>query len=118
MLSGFIAHNSAIKWDGLKYGVSFMGVFFYIFTNIQTAEVLALFPNADESYYAPYSPSVSALVYWFITELVFYFGVIVSNMIFLFIRSFLKNKIQLDSKIEEKEKLPQIDTISALMKLQ
>lgn len=114
MISGLIAHNGAIPWDGLKYGVSFIGVFFYIYTNIGTASILSNFPNAEVSYFLPYGPSISALVCWFVTELVFYFGVIVSNMLFILIRTFLKNKIQLDSKIDEKEKLPQIDTISAL----
>ena len=78
-------------------------------TFILTQERLVFYPIFRTLKYHIFYLTVPLYLHWYAGS-----SQIVSNMLFILIRTFLKNKIQLDSKIDEKEKLPQIDTISAL----
>lgn len=99
-----------IKTLTTKYILSFVGMMLYIYLIIKVASC---------NYYTP-TPNTSpnlvtgAVVTWFRVEMLTWFGLILSNMIFLLIRSCIKHKVDSSIYIDEGKKLPQIDTIMAL----
>lgn len=59
------------------------------------------------------SNSVLSSYVWLAIEQLVFTSLIVSNMVFLCIRSFVRHKLQLDL-IDEKRQLPNVDTLIAI----
>lgn len=74
------------------------------------ARVMFLFPQPVD-YQA--DTSSSAIFIWMTTELYTFICTIISNVLFLALRSCIHHKIQLD-KVPERKQLPAIDTIVAI----
>lgn len=85
-----------------KYLMSFGGIMCYIYAIVGIAKC---------NYYTP-SPASSpnlttgAVVTWFRVELLTWFGIIFSNMVFLLLRSCVKHKVDSSIYIDEQKKMP------------
>ena len=54
---------------------------------------------------------------WLRIEVAVSLGIVLSNILFMFFRSLFKHKVYVDDKIDERKKLPQIDTMIALQQI-
>lgn len=91
-----------IKSLTTKYMMSFFGMIAYIYAICGIATCNYYTPPPDKS------PNLTtgAVVTWFRVEMLTWFGIIISNMLFLFIRSQVKHKVDYSIYIDEKKKLP------------
>lgn len=91
-----------IKTLTAKYIMSFAGMMVYIYAIIGIAKCNYYTPSPSES------PNLTtgAVVTWFRVELLTWFGIIMSNLLFLFIRSMVKHKVDYSIYIDEQKKLP------------
>jgi hypothetical protein len=95
----FISSSDRIPWDGLKQGLSFLGMVMYVQMILEAATTMSMFTpnmlkNGDEKSRAVYL--------WLEIEQVVFMSTLFSNIIFLLIRSQIRHKLQLDS-IDEKK---------------
>lgn len=102
-----------IGYQGLKMALNFAGMLFSIYLLLKVADcnfrtpAPAFCKNLD----------TAAMVTWFRVELVLNFGIILSNVVFLFLRAIFKHKMQVDDLIDARKKTSNIDTLLALQKL-
>lgn len=91
-----------IKTLTAKYLMSFAGMMGYIYAIIGIAKCNFYTPSPRES------PNLTtgAVVTWFRVELLTWFGIILSNILFLLIRSMVKHKVDYSIYIDEQKKLP------------
>ena len=66
-------------------------------------------PNSGE-----FNTATAAIITWGRIELYVWFGIVVSNIFFMFLRSLMKPALDPTVYIDDKKKIPQIDTIIAL----
>lgn len=59
----------------------------------------------------------AAAVTWFRIELAVNIGIVLSNIIFMSARAIFKHKILVDDTLDDRKKLPQIDTMIALQRV-
>ena len=111
MVVAFVVHNERISYDGFKQSINFLGMIFYISTILSVSSSNFYFTEIEES---DLKVQTATLITWFRIELITSVGIIVSNAVFLALRSCFKHKVQLDHHIDERKKLPQVDTILAL----
>lgn len=107
----FVVHNERISYDGFKQSINFLGMIFYISTILSVSSSNFYFTQIEQQ---DLLVQTATLITWFRIELITSVGIIVSNAVFLALRSCFKHKIQLDQHIDERKKLPQVDTILAL----
>lgn len=113
MVSNYLQFSRRIKTEALKQSFVFVGMLVYQFVILQVAENVFYMPKYD----TVVSLDTCAVLMWFHIELVFWAGIIGSNMLFLALRSCTKHKILMDGYIDETEKLAQIDTIVATKRI-
>jgi len=110
MMVCFVGQNDRIRLQAAKQGVSFAGMLFYIFMIIIVAKL---------NYYTP-SPlacpnlDCAAATTWIRIELAAWLSIVFSNIAFLAVRYCFKHKIDMDLFIDERMKLPSVDTLVAL----
>lgn len=102
-----------INWHGTKMALNFAGMLFSIYLLLKVAD--SNFRTPAPAYCK--NLDTAAMVTWFRVELVLNFGIIISNMTFLFLRSLFKHKMQVDDLIDARKKTSNIDTLLALQKL-
>lgn len=94
----FISSSDRIPWDGLKQGLSFLGMLLYMQMILETAATMSLVtPDILKK-----SDEVLIVYLWFEIEEVVFMATLFSNVIFLLIRTQIRHKLQLDS-IDEKK---------------
>ena len=95
----------------LRFCFNFFGMLWYIFIIL----TIALY-----AYYAPppnfssNTTATSAILTWEHLEVYAWFGIVGSNIVFMFLRSMIKPALDPTVYIDEKKKLPKIDTIIAM----
>lgn len=95
---------------GITMSLNFIGIL---------ATTLVLLIAANTLNYLPWikdCPNIdtAAFVKWLQIELFFNVSLVVSNIVFLFCRSLFKHKIRIEKSIDNRKKIPQIDTLVAL----
>lgn len=108
----FVSQNEKIRWESLKMGFSFLGMVLYtiMILKVSTAMIYYHYPlSAGQDN----SISMQTSFLWLIIEQLVFIAMIISNMTFLMIRSFVRHKLTLDS-IDEKRQLPTVDTVMAI----
>jgi len=82
----------------------------YVYLVISVSYINYMTPTPDDS------PNIAtgAVVTWFRIEIATWFGVVLSNMMFMFLRSMFKHKIDHSIYLDDNKKLPSIDTMLAL----
>ena len=105
-----ISSNDRIPWDGLKQGLSFLGLVLYLFLCLKASIAMNLYPSDISDVH-----TLASFV-WFVIEQLVFISLIVSNMLFLGIRSCFTHKLRL-SAIDEKRQLPTVDTLIAISEL-
>jgi len=109
MITTAISGSARLNVDSLKHISSFIGIILNIILIVQISHCMCLFP-----YPINWRDSASSATYlWFEVEWGIFVGTIVSNLLFLLIRSCTHHKLQLDS-IPVKKQLPEVDTIIAI----
>ena len=94
----FISSSDRIPWDGLKQGLSFLGMLLYMQMILETAGTMSLVtPDILKK-----SDEILIVYLWFEIEEVVFMATLFSNVIFLLIRTQIRHKLQLDS-IDEKK---------------
>jgi len=94
----------------MKYLLSFAGMFLYVYLVISVCYVNYVTPPIP---LAPNLPT-GAVVTWFKIEIQAWIGILLSNITFMTLRFFIKNKVDYSQFLEESKKLPSIDTMLAL----
>lgn len=113
IIVGATAHNTRVGYVGMKTFLNFFGMMLSVYV---------LFAAADANFVTPqikHCPNVdtSAFVLWIHIELIFNIGIVLSNVLFLFLRSVFKHKLSLDHLVDAKKRVPTIDTLLALQPL-
>jgi len=94
----FISSSDRIPWDGLKQGLSFLGMLLYMQMILETAGTMSLVtPDILKK-----SDEILIVYLWLEIEEVVFMATLFSNVIFLLIRTQIRHKLQLDS-IDEKK---------------
>jgi len=109
MVTTAISGSDKLKLDSLKHVSSFIGIILNMILIIQISHCMCLFPYPMHWE----DPVISATYVWFEVEWGIFVGNIVSNLLFLLLRSFTHHKLQLD-QIAVKKQLPEVDTIIAI----
>ena len=108
----FISSSERIPWDGLKQCMNFLGMVVYTYMILSAS-------SAMNYYHYPLSPgqintlTMQASYLWLIIEQLVFISMILSNMLFIAIRSCTRHKLMLDHK-DDKRQLPNIDTVIAI----
>jgi len=94
----------------MKYLLSFTGMFLYVYLVISVCYENYVTPPISQS------PNLAtgAVVTWFKIEIQAWVGILLSNITFMALRFFLKNKVDYSEFLDEAKKLPSIDTMLAL----
>jgi len=106
----FIGQSDRIKALSLKYAMTFAGMLLYIFVILVVAKLNFYTPT-------PYNSTnldMGAVITWLRIEILVWFSIIFSNIAFLALRSCFKHKIDIDLLMDDRVKLPTIDTLVAL----
>jgi hypothetical protein len=90
--------------------MAFTGMMLYVFVIIQVAWVNYKTPTPDNSA----NLATGAIVTWFRIELACWFGIVISNIMFMLLRGLFKHKIDHSTYMDNSKKLPNIDTMIAL----
>ena len=98
---------------GLSVAGSFIGMLATVYVLILVAEANYLTPSIAK---CPGRPQAT-YVNWLHVEIIFNLGIVLSNVLFMIIRSCTKHKIYLENSVDEKKKVPFIDTLAALKEL-
>jgi hypothetical protein len=99
--------------DGVKAASAFIGMIMYVNLLLLITEAMFLFGLQINW---TVDPNVAGVYLFFEVEWTVFLGTIVSNMIFLLFRTFIRHKIQLD-RIPERKQLPNVDTIISIMEV-
>jgi hypothetical protein len=110
ILVNILMHSTRCNAPTLKYIFSFAGMLIYVYLVISVSYINYMTPTPDDS------PNIAtgAVVTWFRIEIATWFGVVFSNMMFMFLRSMFKHKIDHSIYLDDNKKLPSIDTMLAL----
>ena len=100
MVFNFITGNPQIGLDGVKSFCSFAGMILNVNLIAQISKAMYLFPRKfpwkELTAQGSKDQGVAAVYMWFEIEWMIFAGTILSNIIFLMIRSCERHKIQLD----------------------
>ena len=110
MMVNILMQADRLNAPTLKYIMAFTGMMLYVYAIIQVAWVNYETPTPDNSA----NLATGAIVTWFRIELACWFGIVVSNIIFMLLRGLFKHKIDHSTYMDESKKLPNIDTMIAL----
>lgn len=113
MLINLLTSSTRISLDGVKAASAFIGMIMYVNLLLLITEAMFLFGLQINW---TVDPSVAGVYLFFEVEWTVFLGTIVSNMIFLLFRTFIRHKIQLD-RIPERKQLPNVDTIISIMEV-
>lgn len=108
MVMIFISSSDRIPYESLKQGLNFVATFVYIIAILQAAIAMSYFHFP----YANPSNEVTTAFLWLAIEQLVFTSILLSNMIFLCIRSQVRQKLYIDL-VDEKKQLPNIDTLIA-----
>lgn len=108
----FVASSDKIPYDGVKQGLSFLGMIMYTYMILTASKCMIFYPYplSDKSLD---NAQMKASYLWLIIEQLVFISTLVSNVVFIMIRSCIRNKLQLDM-IDEKRQLPNVDTIISI----
>jgi hypothetical protein len=106
----FISSSDRIPWDGLKQGLNFLGMVLYVQMILEASVTMSMFTKTMISEGDLQSKSAYL---WLVIEQLVFMSTLISNVVFLLIRSQVRHKLQLDA-IDEKKQLPNVDTIIAI----
>ena len=89
ILVNILMHSSRLNAPILKYIFSFAGMLLYVYLVICVSYINYQTPTPDDS------PNIAtgAVVTWFRIEIATWFGVVISNMVFMLLRSLFKHKV-------------------------
>jgi len=89
ILVNILMHSSRLNAPILKYVFSFAGMLLYVYLVICVSYINYQTPTPDDS------PNIAtgAVVTWFRIEIATWFGVVISNMVFMLLRSLFKHKV-------------------------
>ena len=110
ILVNILMHSSRLNAPILKYVFSFAGMLLYVYLVICVSYINYQTPTPDDS------PNIAtgAVVTWFRVEMCIWFGILASNITFMFLRSIFKHKVDHSIYLDDNKKLPSIDTMLAL----
>ena len=110
IMVNILMHSTRLNAPILKYVFSFAGMLLYVYLVISVAYVNYYTPTPDAS------PNIAtgAVVTWFRVEMCIWFGILCSNITFMFLRSIFKHKVDHSIYLDDNKKLPSIDTMLAL----
>jgi hypothetical protein len=109
ILINFITHSTRFHKEGVKQVAAFTGMIMQLFLVFTVTNCLYLYPNPMLFKWF----KISGTFLWFEIQWIVFLGTILSNMIFIAIRTIVKHKIVLDH-VPERKRLPNIDTILAI----
>lgn len=89
ILVNIMMHSSRLNAPILKYVFSFAGMLFYVYLVISVSYINYETPTPVDS------PNIAtgAVVTWFRIEIATWFSVVISNTVFMFLRSLFKHKV-------------------------
>jgi hypothetical protein len=93
MVFNFVTNNSRINLDGLKKFFSFGGMFLIIVLLAQVTSVMFYF-ESPINWNMPEADAATFL--WFEVEWLVFIGTLLSNIIFIALRTQIRDKFQLD----------------------
>lgn len=110
MILNYITSNTRFAWNSIKQVAGFVGLAVNIFLICSVSRMAYLFPRPM----IWYNKDLGGIYCWCEIEWLVFGGTLISNIIFLCIRSLVRHKIQFDV-LPERKQLPTIDTIFAII---
>ena len=110
MVSCWFNNSDRFKQKLLKYFLTFIGMLWYSFLvlSIGTNNYMTNPPDKQ------LNVANAAVITWGRIELYAWFGIVSSNILFMFLRSLMKPALDPTVYIDDKKKIPTIDTIVAI----
>lgn len=102
--------TTRMDYIGIAIGGSFIGMLATVYVLIIVAAINYITPRLGKCD----TFEEAAFVNWMHIEIFYNLAIVISNMIFMAVRACLKHKVEVDRSIDEKKKLPFIDTLAAL----
>lgn len=107
----FVTNNPRINLDCGKQFFSFGGMLIMILLIQEITNIMYVFPQPIDWIHAPYQ-AVGCYI-WLELEWMIFSATLISNVVFIMVRSCVRHKIQLD-QVPERKQLPNVDTIIAI----
>ena len=117
MVSCWLNSSSRFNNKILNYFCTFLGMFWYIFEILSIALNNYMTPPPNSANTGVFNTQTAAIITWGRIELYVWFGIVVSNIVFMFLRSLIRPALDPTVYIDDKKKIPQIDTIIALQEV-
>ena len=110
MVSCWFNNSPRFNLKLFKYFITFIGMLWYSFLILSIANN-NYFTNAPDR-----QPNVAnaAIITWGRIELYAWFGIVISNILFMFMRSLKKNELDPTVYVDDNKKIPTIDTIVSM----
>lgn len=102
MVANFIQYHDKIKNEGIKHGCTFLAMMLYLLVVLLVGNAVFFMPRPK----ACRNLATGCVVMWLQIELMLWAGVILSNVLFLFLRSCIKHKVLVDGFLDETKRLP------------
>ena len=106
-----VVSASRLNLDCGKQIFAFIGMVFMVVLIFDVTSILYVFPETHAIKFAP--QDVIGCFVWIELEWMIFLAVILSNIFFIFIRTMITHKIQLD-QVPVRKQLPDVDTIVAI----
>ena len=111
MIMCFFSSSDRIPWDSVKQCMNFLGMAIYTYMILSASAAM-------NYYHYPLPPeyrdnlTIQSSYLWLIIEQLVFIGTLVSNVMYLALRSLFRTQIVLDQK-DTKRQLPNVDTVIA-----
>jgi len=102
-----------VKMEGLKTALNFLGTIGTIYVLVNAAFVNMYTPDPDKCH----NLESALFVIWMQLDIIINFCFVFGNIAFLALRSCIKHKIRIDAVFADEDKIPDIDTMTALQRL-
>ena len=111
MVFNMITGNPRFAQQGVKQLASFIGLILTLLLIINVSEIMCFFPASTTIFKFN---DLSGCYLWLEVEWLVFLGTLLSNALFIAVRSCVRHKITLVT-VPERKKIPNIDTIMAIV---